>query len=224
VPYKGMSLDLDYNALAQAASEICAALGRLSHTPKNPGWPAARYERAAKGAGACNLGFGSAEASVRGYMDDSDPSNINDLGHRSWCVFPSMKRTGFGYAKNNTAMYALDRSGSDRGAGDLILYPPAGYVPQRWFSARQAWSIWVRSGYRRPDPATVKVVVQPVGADFLPTGAALKLDHLRVSEAHYGIRHRIVFRPAGLDVAAGKQYRVTVSGLVLKSRPATLRY
>ena len=224
VPYKGMSLDPGYNALAQAASEICAALGGLTHTPKNPGWPSARFQLASRGAGACNLGYGSAESSVHGYMDDSDPSNINDLGHRSWCVYPGLKKTGFGRAKNTTAMYSLDTNGSARGVGDLILYPPAGYVPQRWFGARHAWSIWVRSGYKRPDPAAIKVVVQPVGADFLPLGAPLELDHMRVSEAIYGINQRIVFRPVGLDLSAGKQYRVTVTGLEQKGRPTTLCY
>ncbi len=223
VPYKGMSLDPGYNALAQAAAEICDGLGGLTHTPKNPGWPADKYQLAAKGAGSCNLGYGSAEASISGYMDDSDKSNIDALGHRSWCVFPNLKKTGFGRGGKTTAMYALDRSGS-AGSGDLVMYPPAGHVPQQWFGPRHAWSIWVRNGYDPPQPSAVKVVIEPVGADFLPIGAPLGLDHMRVSAAHYGIQHRIAFRPAALDISEGKQYRVTVSGLELRGKPTTLRY
>ena len=221
VPFEEMSLLPRYNELAQAGAELCDAVGELSHTPPNPGWSAERYAEGAAGAISCNLGWGTAEASVHGYMDDSDPSNINDLGHRSWCVYPALKETGFGRSKRMTAMHCMDRSGKVPGGLDVVRYPPAGYVPRRWFGPKRVWTVFLASPqFREPTQATLKVRVEPVGEDFLPSGAPLELDHLRAASAQYGIRKRVAFRPVGLETRTGSRYRISIEGLVRKGKPA----
>ena len=183
-----------------------------------------RFRLGAAGAGSCNLSHGTAEASVSGYMDDSDPSNIDALGHRSWCVFPSLKKTGFGASARMTAMHTMDRSGAFPKKLEVVCYPPAGYVPRGWFGPRHAWSVWVIKGYDPPDPSAVRVTLEPVGADFLPSGDALAFDHEKTGTAGYGIKHRVVFRPRNLDVSAGRRYRVTINGLTRRGREAPLVY
>src|SRR5438045_1192356 len=89
------------NATVETAG---ARLGRLDHDPRNPGLPEDQYQLARKAAGSSNLGwFGKGQSdslalSVDMFMDDSDETNIDRVGHRRWCLNPAMKKVGFGQA------------------------------------------------------------------------------------------------------------------------------
>jgi len=109
VPYEQMKLDADYCVHAAAAAHLCDAIGHLDHTPPNPSWPENRYQFAFEGTSHGNLFEISvhqgphANASVDSYMDDSDAKNIDRVGHRRWCLNPSMGKTGFGTFKGSPA-------------------------------------------------------------------------------------------------------------------------
>lgn len=226
VPYADLTLEETCNAHAQAGAEVCAALGEITHTPRNPGWPADRFASAAIGAKNSNLHQGQrACTSVRGYMDDSDPSNIAKVGHRCWCMNPSMLKTGFGHKQGFTAMWATDKSRPKVPDLEVVSLPPRGYVPAAWIGARWAWSAsFGPKHFDAPRAEQVKVLVEPVGADFLPIGSALKLDYARVKQESVGMPYVVIFRPVGISLDTGQRYRVTVEGLTRKSKPKPMRY
>ena len=226
VPYEGLVLDRGFNDYAQAAAEICKAIGRTTHTPENPGWDATRYRFAADGANRCNLGsHASSATSVRGYMHDFGASNLPLLGHRGWCLNPAMLKTGFGTAGKFTAMYALDTSRAGVPKIDIIASPPRGHAPGAWFGDHWPWSVmFERRTYASPRKEDIEVAIQPVGRDFLPAGPAVKLDHVGVQTEGRGFPYLVIFRPVTISLAPGTTYRVTINGLRREGKPHQLRY
>src|SRR5439155_5019923 len=113
VPYEGLHADDKLVELAEHAALICEKIGHLSHNPeKPPGMDDAEYALCKKGAGSSNLFSGVTDPvrCVDGWMDDSDRSNIDRVGHRRWCLNPKMLKTGFGRAGNYAAMHSFDSS------------------------------------------------------------------------------------------------------------------
>lgn len=225
VPYD-IRLDDGYTSLAQAASELCAAIGKITHTPDNPGWPAERFDPAAKGAASCNLHQGNrACTSVRGYMDDSDPTNIDRVGHRCWCLSPPMAATGFGHTNGFTAMWAFDKARKPEPDIAFISVPPAGYMPAAWMGAHWAWSVGLSSKhFDAPQEAAIVIEVVPVGVDFLPTGPALPLEAKYVKTESVGLSYLLIFRPVDLQLEVGLRWRISVDGLTWKGKPRPLRW
>ncbi len=227
VPYADIELDAELNALAQAGSEICAALKRITHEPPNPGWPAERYAPAARGAQGSNLHQGHrACTSVRGYMDDSDPRNIKSVGHRCWCVNPAMKKTGFGHKDGFTAMWGTDESRAPVPDYEFVATPPPGFVPGPWYGERWAWSAALNPKHFDVPVATkVRVRVEPVGDDFLPLGTEpLPLEAVSVLKDSIAVPYLVIWRPRGISFAPGRRYRVTLEGLTYKGKPKPVRY
>ena len=122
----------------QTASKICAELGRLEHRPENPGWPEEEFKLALKGTSSSNLAFGDPTLpdAVDGWMEDSDKSNIDRLGHRRWCLNPMMKKVGFGRTKTFSAMYSFDHSRERVPPFEYVAWPPAGRRPSSWAHRR----------------------------------------------------------------------------------------
>ncbi len=236
VPYKDMQVDRDYMAHAQAAAEIIERIGKLDHTPENPGMPEDEYQFAYKGTKSSNLftssGGAGAAQSVESYLDDSDERNIDALGHRRWCLNPAMLKTGFGVSGNYSAMWSIDGSRSDASNFDFIAFPPRGLAPTSHFKSGYAWSISLNpQKYARPDKAT-KVTVTPMrfDANRLNLEAAsepLEIERLNVAEPIDG-RTKItcvIFRPKGTSVAPGSVYKVNVDGLKdIKGEVAPIEY
>jgi hypothetical protein len=235
VPHEDVVIDLEVQALAQEASRICAALGDITHEPPNVGWPEAEYRRAAQGAKGSNLhqGVGAFE-SVHGYMDDSDPTNVDRVGHRCWCLSPNLVKTGFGVThdkegKEFTAMWATDDSRAPPREPELVAYPPRGWSPIDMFGPRHAWSVALGlKQHPALDPAQVTIEVQPLDAEALPLGAPLALEEVRVGEQAPGMGRRVIFRPKDFTLRDGATFRVTLSGLGPPARrgqaPKRLRY
>jgi hypothetical protein len=226
VPHHDLALDATLNAYAHAGAEICAALGDITHEPANPGWPKERYDAGYHGAHGSNLHQGHrACTSVRGYMDDSDPSNVDRVGHRCWCMNPAMQRTGFGHLDGFTAMWAGDRSRAQVPEVAFVALPAPGFAPAPWFGPRWAWSVSLDpKHFDAPVTGRTKARIEPVGAEFLPTGEPLALDYENVKQDSVGIPYLVVFRPAQLSLDPGRRYRVTLDGLFHKGKPIELRY
>lgn len=212
LPFADLVLVPDWNARCDAAAETCRRLGRLDHHPQQPpDMDEARYRLGFDGASHSNLAMGGSLAhSVDQYMDDSDPSNIDRIGHRRWCLNPPLQKLGFGHDGGYSAMWSMDQSGSAPRNLDLVLYPPHGYTPVDLFSPRRAFSIGLRKG-SVPKPGLLAPKVVPLDDDWLPNGDPLPLDWCAPAAGDFGGIPCLVFRPTGIDVRAGRKYLVEVS-------------
>lgn len=231
VPYADLALDKDMNDQAAAGAELCQALGRLEHRPQNTlGWDADKFDLAFKGTSRGNLYGGSAPhalaTSVDAYMDDSDPKNIDRVGHRMWCLNPTMQKVGFGLSPKGTfsAMWAHDRSRKPVPDYDFVAYPPPGFVPSGLFGARYAWSF-------TPNPKKYTVTDLPLmkAKLYLKTdksadkpGAEVKLDY---NEPGNFLTPNAIFRPQAVNLAEGTRYVVEVTGFkTLEGKDVTFTY
>jgi hypothetical protein len=217
-----VTLKPEYNDYAQAAADLCARIGRLDHRPSNPGISDEAFKKARTGTEHSNLAqaFGT-PGSVRGYMDDSDESNITCVGHRRWCLNPAMLQCGFGQNGSFSALYAHDVARRNVPDYDHVAFPPAGFVPNDCFGAHCAWHVSLNPArYRNPSKGEVKVNVYPLsgaGKDKIPSpdkrGPALALDFFNVDLSGCGIPNAIIFRPQGVSDRDGSAYWVEIKGL-----------
>jgi hypothetical protein len=228
VPYDDLILDEEYNKRCKAGTMLCAKLGRLEHKPQNPGLPEDEYELALKGTSYSNLAWGdeTLPQAVSGWMFDSDASNIGRLGHRRWCLYPAMQKTGFGRTGMFSAMYAFDRSRADVPAFDFICFPVRGYMPIEFFGPEHAWSVTLNpKKYKTPSKDFTPKIYQ-ADARGGKRGEALKLDFKNVDTTPFGIPNCIIFRPERLQLTAGRRFLVELEGIVPQGQdePITLRY
>lgn len=216
LPYEDLTLDDKMTQAAQAAAGICAKIGKLDHKPANPGMPEEEYKLAYEGTSHANLAMGASvvSGSVNMWMDDSDPSNIDRLGHRQWCLNPEMLKTGFGRNGKWSAMWSMDRSRKDVPDYDFICFPPRGYMPtEGYFKADYAWSVSLNlSKYHKPDKS-VQVKVFPMDVKFNKSSEPLKNNYFNVDTTGFGLGNCIIFRPEKLDISSGQRYWVEITGL-----------
>lgn len=197
----GYELELDepVNSLAQHAALISAMNKELSHTPSRPEEMSAKlFSLCAQGAKACNLHQERDHlvSSIEGYMDDSDPTNIERVGHRSWCLSPWMKNTGLGEVKGYFGLHTGDRSRTIRGAVvDTILFPNKGHFPIEYFGRRYAWSVSFPTGkYGTPKKSELDVRVWTLDDEFMKQ-KELKLDYVAPRTKSDGVGAGVIFRP-----------------------------
>ena len=211
LPEVEMSLWQPWNDLCDAAAEVCRRNGAIDHhPPQPPGMDAARYRQGVEGAGNSNLATGgSLVDSVDQYMDDSDPSNIDRIGHRRWCLNPTMKKVAFGTDETFHAMWSMDSSGNAPKGLDAVYYPPRGHVPVDLFSAGRTFSIAMMHG-STPKADELRASIRPLDDDWLP-GVPLELDALHVAVGGFGTGTCLVFRAKGLEAAVGRRFLVEVS-------------
>jgi Cysteine-rich secretory protein family len=226
VPYENLELDAEMNRCSEAGARLCAAIGRLDHTPANPGWKQADYQLAYKGTSHGNLAQGpkTLSACVDGWMDDSDARNIVHVGHRRWCINPAMQKTGFGRSGVFGVMYAHDNSQPKVPEYEYLCYPPAGFMPIDYFRPHHAWSVSLNpKKYRAPDTA-LKVRVYEVDEVLSRKGDLLPLNQQQVS-IDGPVGPCVIFRPEKITVADGQRYLVEIDGIQSTSGQAVpVRY
>jgi hypothetical protein len=215
VPYADLTLDDDLNAACAAGARLCARLGRMDHTPANPGLPEDEYQLGYRGTSRSNLGQGykTLERAVDGWMEDSDASNIDRLGHRRWCLHPAMRRTGFGHSGAFTAMYALDNSRTDVPDFDFVSWPPPGPTPVELFDRGAAWSVSLNPLRYNPPGDDVQARVYAADGQGYPAGEPLPLNYSHVNRQDRGIPNCLIFRPAEVVSQPGRGYVVVIDGL-----------
>lgn len=228
VPYESLAWDAKYAELAEHASLVCAKLNQMTHTPtKPPGMSDADYELGRKGAGESNLFTGLTEpaACVDGWMEDSDPKNIDRVGHRRWCLNPTMLKTAFGTVGNYAAMYAFDKSNAAVPDWDFVAYPARGYMPISFFGPKHAWSVSPNlKHFKAPVEAQIQVTIRAADAKLAPTGPPLKLDYFHVDGGGFGSGPAIIFRPANFALQEGA-FVVEIAGIKPASgEEAPVRY
>ena len=225
VPYEDIVWDDGQAKLAHYASLVCSKLNKLTHTPSKPnGMSDADYKLGKQGAGQSNLFQGRTHPSrcVDGWMDDSDPSNIDRVGHRRWCINPYMLKSGFGTVGRFAAMYAFDRSRKNTPDWDYVAYPARGYQPMDLFGNRHAWSVSVNPRkYAKPSKKEIKATIQPVDANLEKMGGPLKHNYFNVETSGFGSGPAIIFRPDAFSMEANARYKVTITGLKTKKKQPT---
>ena len=226
-----VALDMSLCENAQYSAVIQAYYGALNHFPKQPeGMSDSFYQQASSASSSSNLAAGrTLTGSVDLWMEDSDLSNVDRLGHRRWQLNPAMGKVGFGYAEAKNTLYrsyaaekVFDRSGSGCDY-DFIAWPASGNFPSELFSSDIAWSVSLNPArYQIPNRSemlanvTVTLTRQADGKVWTFHGSnypATDSDaYFNVDTANYGIPNCIIFRPDGIQKYAGR-YTVQIKGL-----------
>lgn len=221
-----------FSDVAKAGAGLCEKIGRLEHTPENPGMPEREFKKAYEGTSRSNLHMGRGTAgSVHSYMDDSDSSNIAALGHRRWCLNPSMQHVGFGEAGRFAAMYVFDRTRKRVPDFDFIQYPAAGHMPIDYFGRRHAWSVIVNpKKFKNLESVTresISVFKLAPGADPADAAAereSVALDYFNINRAGYGVPLCLIFRPE-TEVRVGDRFWIEINQIKKRSgKRVSLRY
>ncbi len=221
VPYEDVVLDKELNEYGAAGGEICDAVGKLTHHPKNPGWPEERYKYAYHATTHSNLHTHSSHSggallvsSVDGYMNDSDSRNISRVGHRRWCLNPNMAKVGFGAHGHYSAMMAHDNTRDPKCDWLRITYPARGYMPVAYFSNQHAWCVLLHpKKHTKPSKTAIKARVYAMDKRFHRQEEPLNLNYFNVDTGGYGHNWAIIFRPDGIQVRHGNRYWVEVDGV-----------
>src|SRR5690606_13754595 len=147
-------------------------------------------------AGSSNLalGYPNPAASVDGYMRDS---NTPSLGHRRWCLNPSLDDVGFGHYDRGGAMWAFGQT-NNATEPEYVAYPAPGFFPID--AIRGVWSFSRRSGFSNPDVVITRVSDNAdVPVDFYYAGST------------YGFLSTLGITPQANMVSPGETYRVQVT-------------
>jgi antitoxin component YwqK of YwqJK toxin-antitoxin module len=209
VPWRELHLDNDLNSRCTDAARLNELNGKLSHRPDRPeGVTDEVYERGLEAAQNSNLHEGyHLPGSIDSYMDDSDPSNIDRVGHRRWCINPAMDRAGLGRSGRFSAMWAHKTGGSKPSAQQLVLYPPRGHVPKGLFGKEHAWSITYSRELELGQLGEPEVSLTRLGPDYLPMGEPLVVDYVNLETGGFGFGPCLIFRFGDVDIDEGAIYR-----------------
>lgn len=218
-----VTIDSDYVEQAQAGTTLLTAVGKMEHTPKKPASVSqAFYELGYSGTSKSNLGTGYsnlAEAMIHGWMNDGTGDdvyiyckNIETVGHRRWCLNPTMEATGFGHSGKYTSMYALDGDGSSADVSYVAW--PAETMPIDYFYG--PWSVSINAGELQvPDKKALKVTLtkqngESVSLDSNCTNKNGK--YLNYNGSGYGMGPAIIFEPT-VRYAANDVVTVKIEGI-----------
>ena len=168
---------------------------------------------------------------MNAYMDDSDAGNIKVLGHRRWCLNPSMVKTGFGGCGKFSAMWSFDGSRTQRARLFLRgLSAPRLHahrlLPRQLCLERVAES----EKFQSPSEDRVKVAIYPLqfnshGHILEKTKIPLALNYFNVNLDGFGVPYCVIFRPANFKIIPGEVFAVYVTGLTdAKGNDAKVEY
>lgn len=227
-----VALDQSLCENAQYGAVLLAA-SNFSHYPDQPADMDNAFYATAKGAtSSSNIYSGGAMTSrPDGFMNDSDSSNIDRVGHRRWQLNPTMGKIGFGTASRTGGSSGpmtekvFDRSGAGCDY-DFIGWPASGNFPSSLFGGNVAWSVTVNPAqYQTPQQSQLKVTLTRKadgqtwtfsGSDYRATSYGT---YFHVDTASYGVSNCIIFRPEGVTAYAGT-YTVKIDGLKTRSGQA----
>lgn len=207
-----VTLDDEYSRLVQAAVFINYINGSLSHYPEQPAdVPDDIYQLGKTGASSSNLSRGTsrynlAQCVINGYMYDSDSSNISRVGHRRWCLNPSMAKTGFGTVGNTSGMYSIDRS---RSKTESNVCWPAQNMPTDYFSSSAAWSISLNKSLFE-DYVEVNLVRTSDMKEWNFSTSSADGDFY-VDNGYYAEPGCIIFRPSDISYNDGDKFDVKIT-------------
>ena len=211
-----VTLDSTYTAQCQAGAYVNYLIDDLTHDPRKPsGMSDALYKKGYAGCSSSNIAMGSSTLNsciLYSWMEDSDSSNIRYVGHRGWCLNPTMGKTGFGVAGIYMSMYALDMSNN---SSIKNVAWPAQTMPLEYFGNDYAWSLF--TGQNETE-SRVKVTLKRKsdGKTWSFSKGKANGDFYVSNDYQKGT---IVFRPKGIaGYRAGDSFTVNVTGV---NKPVT---
>lgn len=219
VPYN-VAADSTYVSQVQAGVLINYVNKKLTHTPEQPSDMSDElYNLGYKGTSSSNIEGGSGTSAralgksiVYGWMGDGDSSNIDRVGHRRWCLNPSMAKTGFGsvWGQNGcySAMYSFDTSNST----NITTVPwPAQNMPTEYFTSNSPWSVSRSTAFAAGTTVKLTRLEDNKVWNFSTTGETTE-GYYSISNAGYGMTGCVIFRPSGVTgYYDGDAYRVQVT-------------
>ncbi len=206
-----VTLDSTYTAQCQAGAYVDYLIDDLSHYPRKPsGMSDALYKKGYAGCSSSNIAVGSSTLNsciLYSWMEDSDSGNIRYVGHRGWCLNPTMGKTGFGVAGRYMSMYAIDMSNN---SSIKNVAWPAQTMPLEYFGKDYAWSLF--TGQNETE-SRVKVTLKRKSDGKTWTFSKGKANgDFYVSNDYQ--KGTIVFRPKGItEYKAGDIFTVSVTGV-----------
>jgi hypothetical protein len=224
VPWQDMRTDPALCERAQHGAVLLTKLGQLTHTPTKPAdMDDAFFKLGYAGCNQSNLhqGQGSVVDAVHGFMDDSDASNVQAIGHRQWVLAPGLQRVGFGAAGGFVAMHVLEARPAPTPRG-FAAFPGDGYYPRELVRPHYAWSVHFDKSKVRVTRDAVGVTVKRLD-DLYAEAEEVPASVVNVAEGGAG-GVALIFRVELKSVDAGK-YWVSVRGVTDGGgRPAPLDY
>ena len=206
-----VTLDAGYTEACQAGAMVNLVNGPLSHYPTQPeGMSDTLYNLGYKGCSEANIAVGFSNLNmciIDGWLNDGDPSNISRVGHRAWCLNPTMGKTGFGAADGYYNMYAFDSSNS---LSVSNIAWPAQVMPLEYFSTEMPWSVFTGSS---ESESTVKVTLtrQSDGKEWCFSQESADGDFYVTDYIQDGT---IIFRPNDITgYADGDVFTVSITGI-----------
>jgi len=224
-----VALDAQQCDYAQHGAVVDAAIDVLTHTPSKPaGMDDAFYKRGYTGTSSSNMARGfTLVGAIDAWMDDSDASNIDRVGHRRWQLNPNMDTTGFGHCGIYSAEWTHGRNG--KGCNyNFIAWPASGNFPSSLMDKDYAWSVIVNPKLYAGVNAsglTVTLTRQSDGKTWTFQGseqytAASSGKYFNVNtRSSNSVGNCIIFRPDGVSSYDGT-YTVSISGLRFKDGSA----
>ncbi len=202
----------DYCALTQVASLVNAMNGGISHFPERPsGLTDELYDTGCQGAGSSNLADGYsnvASSIIEGYMSDNYSSLIPIMGHRRWCLNPSMQYTGFGEVGRYGAMYAFDSFSGKTDVSGVCW--PAQNMPVELCHDDY---IWTYSRGKEVNGGSVKVkLTRKSDSKTWNLYSGSSEGDFYVNNDGYGRKGCIIFRPRNVSYSAGDVFDVNITG------------
>lgn len=201
-----------YNGQAQQAAYILRLNNAISHYPTKPsGVSDGIYSVGSAACSKSNIAadYRNIADSVFGFLEDSDSYNIKMVGHRRWCLNPSMGKTGFGEADKYQSMWVFDTSNSS--AKQTGVAWPAQNMPVEYFGNDYAWS-W-SLGQVITNTSDVKVTLTRLSDKKTWTFSESSSDgYFTVNNEYYGEPGCVIFRPESISYKAGDSFTVSITG------------
>ncbi|MDB5298540.1 MAG: S-layer protein [Phycisphaerales bacterium] len=217
VPWQELKTDPMLCEKSAHGAVVLKKIGSLTHTPSKPSdMDDGFFKIAYAGCHEANLAMTSDPvAAVRSFMDDSDSTNVDRIGHRQWVLSPGLQRVGFGSADDFTAMHVVN--GADHPAPEYTFaaFPGEGFYPRKLFEEHYVWSVHLNGNKAKLGPAdALKVKLQKLDEHFQPDGDPIAAKIVSVPTfltASLGWCV-IVFKPELPEIEPAK-YWVEISGI-----------
>jgi hypothetical protein len=209
-----ISLNAEFDLLAQAAALVMMANNQLSHEP-DPTWTCFSDD-AFTGASNSNLYLGrTGPEAINGYIEDLGEDNYL-VGHRRWILYSALTEIGIGESSKSNALFVVQGKRNDkpsvREAEGFIMWPPRGFVPRNVIFER--WSITNPSA----DFSDTEIYVESGNESF-----QISSSDITVSNDLYGDGPTLIFN-LDSQVRSGETITITAKDVLVDGVNMTLNY
>ena len=205
------------NRLAQEASLVMEANGRLSHFP-DPNWSCWSQD-GHDGASSSNLHIGTGLwGQVFGYMVDDGDNNLA-VGHRQWLLDPTLARVGVGATSTAGAIRVIGVPTRADSTVRAVPWPAAG--PSPVYLVPKRWSLSFRG--TEVDLSAASVRVTRDGAEVPVTVHGQNSGYGGYTTITWEMRARDL-QPAAVPGPDTTTFGVTVSGVELGGATTAYSY